>query len=117
MRVQSNQTAEISQSLLGAVRQKESTITRQLAAARNAAQNEIEEAKKRARQIVDQATEDGRLAGEVARRSALAEIELEATEIETQAGKEADALKNLDEETLKMAVNQALNIITGDSNG
>jgi vacuolar-type H+-ATPase subunit H len=117
MSQRTGQTAENKQSLLGAIRQKESTITRQLAAARDAAEKEVEAAEKQARQMVHQAAEDGRLEGEAARRSRLEEIEQEAAEIEARAWDEAGALNNMDEDTLAAAVNQALNLITGNNKG
>lgn len=109
----SGQTAENNQSLLGTIRKKESAITRRLAAARDAAEKEVEAAKKEARQLVDQAAEAGRLEGEAALKAALEEIEQEAAEIESQARKEAEAASNPDEETLKTAVDQIIHIITG----
>lgn len=111
----SGQPAENNQLLLGAIRQKESSINRQLAAARDAAEKEVAAAQLKARQIIDQAVEDGRLEGEAAFKEALSDIEQEAAEIETQARKEAEASKNLAEETLNTAVNQIIKIITGSN--
>ena len=105
-------TAEDIQSLLGAIRQRERTISRQLAAAREAAATEIEKAEERAKQSVIRAAEDGRLEGEAARRRAMKEIETEAAVVVAQAEIQAEKLRNLEKDTLDSAVNQAVEFIT-----
>lgn len=116
MRVNSPPTAANNQSLLEAIRQKEAAIARELAAAREAAVKELEEATEQARQIVAQAATDGRLAGEEARHTLLQEIEAETAAIITAAERQALALRNISNDDLQTAVNQAVRIIapTGD---
>jgi vacuolar-type H+-ATPase subunit H len=118
MRDAAGQTAETNlpqwgnETLLGAIRQKETNITRDLAAARDSAEREIAEAKEQAERLIAQAAEDGRLQGAAEREAALKEVERETAEIRAQAEAKAAALLNTGDHALAAAANHALNLIT-----
>ncbi|MFZ0548332.1 MAG: hypothetical protein WAM60_22990 [Candidatus Promineifilaceae bacterium] len=113
MSKQTSHTAVNSQSLLRAIRQRESTIARKLAAAHDSTEKSLAEAQERAYTIVAAAADRGRLEGEAARQGAFDEIEQEAKTIIVRAREEAETFLNISDDVLETTVNRVVNIVIG----
>ncbi len=99
--------------LLELIRRKEAEVKRRLASEREAAQEVIAQAERKARELVAAAEAEGRREGEAQRQAARAEIEREAAALIAQARAEAEFLQRLGEEHLPAAVARAVKIVIG----
>lgn len=93
------------------IRQKEAEVTRNLAAVKEEAATRIAAAEQKAKEMVRQAEAQGKREGEAIRQSTLDETEREAWSILTAALTQAEALGNVSQKQIDLAVTRAITII------
>jgi len=101
------------QSPLDQIRQAETDMARQTAAAREAAGQTVAHAQTQAREILDDARQTGRREGEKRNREIISNAEDEAQAIIAQAHKRAEHLRRRGRHWLTIGVRQAMNVIIG----
>ncbi len=102
---------------LDQIRQTETNITRQIAAARVSAGRSAEEARLQAEQIKRQAQEEGRRKGQAAYQEFLLCAGEEAQAIVTQAKLRSAEMQRRTEQRMEAAVSLAVKIVIGSENG
>jgi vacuolar-type H+-ATPase subunit H len=98
---------------LDRIRQAEAEVTRQLAAARKAAEATLEDARSQAAQLKRKASENGRLDGETQCRDTIAQAQREASAIVAQAQKREEGLRQQAEVRMEAAVSFAVAVVMG----
>ncbi len=93
--------------------QTEAEITRQIAAAREEAEQILTSAKSKIAQLKIQAREAGRREGEAQFRQIVAEAEEEARALTAQANSQAEVMRRRGVQSMENAVRLAVNIIIG----
>jgi vacuolar-type H+-ATPase subunit H len=93
--------------------QTEAEITRQIAAARQEAEQILANARSQIRQIKNQAREAGHREGKAQYRQTIAEAEEEAQALIAQANSRAEDMCRKGQQRMEMAVRTAVSIITG----
>lgn len=93
--------------------QTEAEITRQVAAARQEAEQILAAARSQITQIKDQAREAGHREGRVRYRQIIAEAEEEAKALTAQASSRAEDMHRKGQQRMQMAVRAAIDIIVG----
>ena len=98
---------------LDQIRQTEADVARQVALAREAARNTVEQAKAQARDLLDDAHQIGHRDGEKRYRKIISNAEEEAKLIVAQARKRAEHLHRRAGQRLAVGVSRALNVVIG----
>ena len=93
--------------------QTEAEITRQIAAARQEAEQILASARSQITQIKDQAREVGHREGKAQYRQIVAEAEEEAKALTAQASSRAEDLRRKGQQRMEMAARAAVDIIVG----
>ena len=97
--------------LLELIRRKEAEVKRRLASEREAAQESIAEAERKARELAAVAEVEGQREGEAQRLAARVEVEREAATIVSQAHAKAETLQRTGEVWLEAAIARAVKFI------
>ena len=95
------------------IRQLESEISQNILIARRQAEKHITDTQLQAKNLADQAVQNGQQNGKIASRKIISEAEIKAAFLIEKAGEEAKRLSNPTEETLNRLVQQAVNYICG----
>ena len=98
---------------LDQIRQVEADTVRQIAAARQASDQKISEAKKQVKVTLEQARESGRQRGQNRYKQIISSAEEEALAIVSQAHNQANLLRHKGKQQISTAVHQAVNLIIG----
>jgi vacuolar-type H+-ATPase subunit H len=98
---------------LDQIRQAEAEVTRQLAAARKAAEAALEDARSQAAQLKRKARENGRLDGEAQCRETISQAQREACAIVAQAQNREEGLRQQGELRMEAAVRFAVAVVMG----
>lgn len=93
--------------------QTEAEVTRRVAAARDKAERTLLEAQAQARQLKNQAIEEGRHQGQALYKDIISAAEEEARVITEQANFQAEELRRKGNERMDRAVRLAMNIVIG----
>ena len=96
---------------LDQIRQVEADIVRQVAAAREAADEKIKHAQNQVKEILVQARESGRNQGASRYKTIVSNAEEEAHAIVSQAHNKANRLRHKGKQRMSAAVRQAVNLI------
>lgn len=102
------------------IRQVEAETVRQIAAAREASEQKINETKQQVKVILQQARESGRQRGQNRYKQIITSADEEALAIVSQAHNQANLLRQKGKHQISTAVQQAVNLIIGlelDSEG
>ena len=110
-----NQDNDISP--LDQIRQVEAEVTRSIAAARDAADTSIREARNQVKHLFEEARLTGRNQGQVQSKEVLSIAEEEARVLISQANHKAEELRLKGKKILSTAVRQACHIIIGVEGG
>lgn len=106
-------TSEIELSALDQIRQAEAEITRQVAAAREAAVQSLDTARKKASQISVQAREEGRQEAQKHCQEIIQAAEKEAKQIVNLAQIQVDNRARKSNERIELAVQIIVDLVTG----
>jgi hypothetical protein len=98
---------------LDQIRQAEAEVTRQLAAARKAAEATLEDVRSQAAQLKRKASENGRFDGEAQYRDTISQAQQEARAIVAQAQKREEGLREQAELRMEAAVRFAVAVVLG----
>ena len=98
---------------LDQIRQVEAETVRQIAAAREASEHGINEARRQVKVILEQASESGRQRGMNRYKQIITGAEEEALAIVSQAHDQANLLRHQGKHQMSTAVHQAVNLIIG----
>lgn len=93
--------------------QTEAEVTRRVAAARDKAEGTLAEAQAQARQLKNQAVEEGRRQGQAQYKDIIAAADEEAQVITSQTNAQAEELRRQGKERTDRAVRLAVNIVIG----
>ena len=104
---------EMGLSPLDQIRQTEAEVTRQIAAAREAAEQIVAEARKQVKARKEDAQASGQQQGQIRYKELVSRAEEEAQAIVTQTKSQASALKQRGQQGMGSAVDFALNFILG----
>jgi vacuolar-type H+-ATPase subunit H len=110
-------TMETELSPLDQIRQTESDVTRQIAAAREAAEYAITEAKSQVKELLDEARVSGHHRGQIRYKEVISQAEEEAHALVTQAHSYAEALHKKGKQRMNSAVYHAVNLVIGMERG
>jgi vacuolar-type H+-ATPase subunit H len=98
---------------LDQIRQTESEITRKVAAARQAAEKILDQARQQAEIVKRNASEAGRLEGQRHYQTVLDRAEEEAHTLVSEAGFQAESLRRRGQQRMKTGVGYAVSVILG----
>jgi vacuolar-type H+-ATPase subunit H len=103
---------------LDRVRLVEADVTRQIAAARQAAELSVSEARKQVKALLEQARKSGRIRGQTRYKEIVSEADEEASALVARARLQADDLHRLRHQCMDEAVHYAVSFIMGqEGNG
>jgi vacuolar-type H+-ATPase subunit H len=105
--------SETELSPLDQIRQTEADVTRQIAAARQAAERSVTEAGKELKTFLDGARESGRRHGQVRYKEIISKAEEESQAVVSQAHRQAERLHHAGRRRMSTAVRQAVNLVIG----
>ncbi|HEX9617547.1 MAG TPA: V-type ATPase subunit subunit G family protein [Anaerolineales bacterium] len=106
-------TSEIELSPLDQIRQTEGEVTRKIAAAREAAEQILENARQQAETLKRSAREAGTREGQGHYKTTIARAEEEARALVTEAGFQAERLRRRGQQRMKRGVSYAVNLVLG----
>jgi vacuolar-type H+-ATPase subunit H len=98
---------------LDQIRQAEADVTRQIAAAREAAARTVVEARRHVRDLLDEAREMGRRRGQIRYKEIVSQAEEESQALVFQAHNQAESLHHTGKRRMSTAVRQAVNLVIG----
>jgi vacuolar-type H+-ATPase subunit H len=105
--------SETELSPLDQIRQTEADVIRQTAAARQAAERSVAEARKELKAYLDEARESGRRRGQGRYKEIVSRAEEESQAVVSQAHRQAERLHHAGRRRMSTAVRQAVNLVIG----
>jgi vacuolar-type H+-ATPase subunit H len=108
-----DQTPEFELSPLDQIRQTEAEVTRRIAAAREMAEQRVDQARKETASMVAQAREAGLREGQVRYQEIILEAKEEAKQFEVNAQRQSEEIRLRGEQRMEQAVQQVVSIVIG----
>jgi len=112
-----DQSSELDISPLDQIRQTEADVTRKIAAARNSAEQILEEAHRQAAALKQEARETGTREGQARYKAIIAKSEEESQALVAEAQSQAKKLRRRGKERMRVAVSCAVNFIINLTEG
>jgi vacuolar-type H+-ATPase subunit H len=108
-----DQTPEFELSPLDQIRQTEAEVTRRIAAAREMAEQRVDQARKETASMVARAREAGLREGQVRYQEIILEAKEEAKQFEVNAQRQSEEIRLRGEQRMEQAVQQVVSIVIG----